>query len=84
MARKASKLNATPTWANKKEILVEYALAKWCSDVTGIPYHVDHIVPLRGKTVCGLHVPSNLQVIPAKANQSKSACYWPDMWETTV
>lgn len=72
--RRASKLKATPSWLSKeqlKQIEIEYSLSKWCSEVTGVTYHVDHIVPLKGKLVCGLHVPWNLQVIPASVNLSK-------------
>lgn len=73
--RKTQKLLRTPKWLTEehfKQIEVEYELASWCSDVMGIKYHVDHIVPLQGKTVSGLHVPWNLRVIPAKDNLSKA------------
>lgn len=69
------KLNATPKWLSAEQhasILREYELAAWCSKVMHIDYHVDHIVPLKGGNVCGLHVPWNLQVIPAKDNLRKN------------
>ena len=72
--RRAAKHSRTPEWLSQvqlKAIQLEYELAAWCTKVTGIIYHVDHIVPLRGKTVSGLHVPWNLQVIPATDNLAK-------------
>lgn len=55
---------ATPPWANIKKITEIYL---------NCPkgYHVDHIIPLRGKTVCGLHVETNLQYLPATDNMKK-------------
>ena len=70
-----AKKNRTPPWlkdCHLKAIETEYSLAAWCSKVMGIKYHVDHIIPLRGKLVSGLHVPWNLQVIPATDNLIKS------------
>lgn len=72
--KRALKLNATPKWLSKQQktaIKLEYQLAKWCSEVMLVEYHVDHIIPLKGFKVCGLHVPWNLQVIPAKDNIKK-------------
>jgi hypothetical protein len=76
--RQADKVMRTPKWLTKdhlKAIENEYALAQWCTEVMKEQYHVDHIVPLRGKTVSGLHVPWNLQVIPAKENLRKRNKY---------
>ena len=73
--RRAAKLKATPLWLTAADnILIEnfYTRAKKLQEKTGIPYHVDHIVPLQGKNVCGLHVPWNLQVITAEENLKKS------------
>lgn len=72
--RRASKLNATPNWLTEehhKEIEQLYWLAKDLCAVTGERYEVDHIVPLQGENVSGLHVPWNLQVLPRDINASK-------------
>jgi hypothetical protein len=76
---RAAKLRATPTWANRFFIEEAYDLAQRRTKATGFRWHVDHIVPLQSKTVCGLHVENNLQVVPAFRNQSKGNRHWPDM-----
>lgn len=50
-----------------------HELRKLRNEVTGIEWHVDHIVPLNGKDICGLHIWSNLQVIPKVLNLRKGA-----------
>jgi uncharacterized transporter YbjL len=76
--RRAAKLQAMPRWLtaeDKLKIVEFYKLAKRLEQETGVKYHVDHIVPLQGINICGLHVPWNLQVIPAYDNISKSNKY---------
>ena len=66
-------------WANDELIAEAYALAQLRTHITGIPWQVDHIVPLNNDLVCGLHCEANLQVIPAVTNLAKSNDWWPDM-----
>jgi len=76
--RRARKLNATPPWLTDrhyKDIRNIYAKAIRKSKRDGVKYHVDHVVPLRGKDVSGLHVPWNLQILTAEENLSKSNRY---------
>ena len=63
---------AYPEWARKDKSIVR-EIQKIYADckALGKDYHVDHIVPLRGKDVSGLHLPWNLQIIPKEDNLSK-------------
>jgi len=63
-----------PAWLTEEDldtIKHFYDLAKVMEANTGIKYHVDHIIPLTGKMVSGLHVPTNLQILSASQNSSK-------------
>jgi hypothetical protein len=69
--RKQRIAQATPKWLSslqKEAIDFYYMMAHLRTTTTGTEYHVDHIVPLKGKNVCGLNVPWNLETIPAKEN----------------
>lgn len=78
-ARRAAQKSATPKWADLEAIEAVYLAAAERTKATGVLHHVDHIVPLQSKIVCGLHVQGNLQVLPAFDNQSKNNRHWPDM-----
>ena len=74
-ARRRKHREATPPWLSKKqksEIRQLYQIAITMTRTTGEQYVVDHIVPLRGTDVCGLHVPWNLRVITQDENLRKS------------
>lgn len=70
--RRAKKLRATPKWANHAKIEAIYSEAKRLTEINGVEYHVDHIIPLQHPLVCGLHVHQNLQVILGSENMKKS------------
>jgi hypothetical protein len=72
--RRAAKLNRTPPWLTDtdfEKIERKYAQAQHRTKTTGERWVVDHVIPLRGVVVSGLHVPSNLRVIKATTNSSK-------------
>lgn len=72
--RRRKHRDATPKWltrAEKSTMRQIYQIAITSSKLTQQPYVVDHVVPLRGKDVCGLHVPWNLQVMSQEDNLKK-------------
>ena len=83
--RKKRQKQATPDWLSKEQenqIADIYKLRDECILLTGDPYEVDHIIPLKGEHVCGLHVPWNLQVLPRDLNRSKSNKHEPEDYST--
>jgi len=77
--RRAAEKQATPAWADQFIMKEAFHLAKLREKATGFKWHVDHIVPLQSRIVCGLHAHTNIQVIPATVNMSKNNVMWPDM-----
>ena len=71
------KRHGTLSGCDVRQIREVYKKAAFLTENTGIPHEVDHIVPIRGESVCGLHVPWNLQILTANQNRAKS-----NKWET--
>jgi len=75
-AASAARRRLPPNWLGAifmAQIQEFYDVAKAVTMQTGVMHHVDHIVPLNGKTVSGLHVPWNMQIISASENCAKGA-----------
>lgn len=73
--RRSTKARATPAWLtedNHATIRTLHDEAARLTNETGVAHHVDHIVPLKHASVCGLHVPWNLQVLSGSENSAKS------------
>lgn len=71
--RRADKRQAVPIWFEADAVANVYKKAQ------EFGFQVDHIVPLKGKTVCGLHCWANLQLLDGSLNASKNNREWPDM-----
>jgi hypothetical protein len=70
-AKAARRRRALCSWADKDLIRQIYEMAQVLTKEVGVKYHVDHVIPLRNKLVCGLHNEHNLRVIPAIDNLRK-------------
>lgn len=76
--RRVSKIQRTSKWLSKNDLKMidnMYLIASRVSKETGVKHHVDHVVPLQGELVSGLHVPNNLQLLTAFDNTSKGNNY---------
>lgn len=68
----ARKQEARPRWADVDAIAAIYAECARITRATGVPHEVDHVIPLLGRGVCGLHVEANLRIVPRHVNRRKS------------
>jgi hypothetical protein len=76
--RRTAKMHRTPAWLTDDDhwmIEQAYELAATRTKLFGFSWHVDHVIPLQGKNVSGLHVPTNLQVIPWVDNARKANAF---------
>jgi hypothetical protein len=77
--RRRREARATPPWADRVSIRAMYREAKRLTKLTGELHVVDHIVPLYGKIVCGLHVAHNVRIAHWRENSKKAWHTWPGM-----
>ena len=73
--RRAAKLERTPSWVVISDMAGMYELSRKLTNLTGVSMEVDHIVPLQGENISGLHVPWNLQILPMSSNRRKGNKY---------
>lgn len=81
---RAKKLNSNVSWANDESIKLIYQEAVRKTEETGTQYDVDHIIPLQGENVSGLHVEGNLRVMLHTDNCSKQNIFTPEMEQSVI
>lgn len=69
--RRAARLQRTPAWGDLDAMRAIYNKAAALTRSTGVPHTVDHVIPLQGKLVSGLHVHNNLQILTGSENSKK-------------
>lgn len=79
--RRSRERKQTPNWAQPERTRDLYAEARRLTKLTGVTHSVEHIVPLAGGTVCGLHWHGNMEVRPLRDNLVKGTRFWPQMWQ---
>ena len=76
--RHAAKMQRNVGWSDNWKIEQFYIVARKLTKLYGVEFHVDHVIPLQGELVSGLHVETNLQIITAKENHIKSNSFTPE------
>lgn len=76
-----SVLRSMPPWVSIGALRGLQEQARWLSVMSGVEHHLDHIVPLNHPRVCGLTVPWNLRIVPAKVNMARGNTWCPEQQE---
>lgn len=82
-ARNVAIARAFVHWSDVDEVVRMCVAAAVMTELTGVRYVLDHIVPISSRLVCGLHAHTNLRVVTVEENQRKGHWAWPDMWPIT-